>query len=72
MKLLRILSCQKITYLSAAKQTGIKFRLDMAKVQIKFQKITSFGGFFFVEDQFQPLVMPYVEEFLGRRSQLVG
>ncbi len=36
MKLLRILSCQKkITYLSAAKQTGIKFRLDMTKVQIK-------------------------------------
>ncbi len=30
----------------------------MAKVQIKFQKITSFGGFFFVEDQFQRLVMP--------------
>ncbi len=38
MKLLRILSCQKITYLSAAKQIGIKYRLDMAKVQTKFQK----------------------------------
>ncbi len=46
MKLLRILSCQKITYLSAAKQTGIKYRLYMAKVQTKFQKITSFGGFY--------------------------
>ncbi len=44
----------------------------MAKVQTKFQKITSFGGFFFVEDQFQRLVMPHVDEFLGRRSQLAG
>ncbi len=46
MKLLRILSCQKITYLSVDKQTGIKYRLYMAKVQTKFQKITSFGGFY--------------------------
>ncbi len=39
MKLLRILSCQKFTYLSAAKQTGIKSILDMAKVQINIVTI---------------------------------
>ncbi len=44
----------------------------MAKVQIKFQKITSFGGFFFVEDQFQRLVMPHVDEYLGRLLPLQG
>ncbi len=45
---------------------------DMANVLTKFQEITSFGGFFFVEDQFKRLVMPHVDEFLGRRSQSVG
>ncbi len=45
MKLLRILSCQKITYLSAAKQTGIKYRFDMAKVQPKIRNIKNVIGF---------------------------
>lgn len=44
----------------------------MAKVQIKTDKLTPFGGLFFVADQFKRQIMPFIDEYLGMRSRLVG
>lgn len=45
---------------------------DMAKVQIKPEKFTPFGGLFYVTNQFKRHIMPYVDNYLGRRCRLVG
>ena len=44
----------------------------MTKVQIKPEKFTPFGGLFYVANQFMHHIMPLVDNYLGRRSQLVG
>ena len=44
----------------------------MAKVQIKSEKVTPFGGLFFVSREFRRYVMPYVDKYLGLRSKLIG
>ena len=45
---------------------------DMAKVQIKPEKFTPFGGLFYVANQFKRHIMPYADNYLGRRCRLVG
>ena len=40
---------------------------DMAKVQIKSEKITPFGGIFHVRDQFSRFVGPVINKVLGLR-----
>lgn len=44
----------------------------MAKIAIKSEKITPFGGIFHVMDQFSSVLEPVIDEVLGRRSKLVG
>ena len=44
----------------------------MTKVQIKPEKFTPVGGLFYVANQFMHHIMPHVDNYLGRRSQLVG
>ena len=44
----------------------------MAKIAIKSDKITPFGGIFHVMDQFSSVLEPVIDEVLGRRSKLVG
>ena len=46
------MSFYKFTYLSAAKSKQLKFINDMAKVNIKSEIITAFGGIFFFLDKF--------------------
>lgn len=42
----------------------------MTKVQIKPKKFTPVGGLFYVANQFMHHIMPHVDNYLGRRSQL--
>ena len=45
---------------------------DMAKVQIKSEKITAFGGIFFVLDKFDSILSSVIDSHLGLRSKLIG
>ena len=45
---------------------------DMAKVSIKSEKITAFGGIFFVLDKFDRILSPVIDSHLGLRSKLIG
>ena len=45
---------------------------DMAKVQIKSEKITPFGGIFFVLDKFDSILSSVIDSHLGLRSKLIG
>ncbi len=40
---------------------------DMAKVQIKSEKITPFGGIYYVRELFSRYIGPIIEEVLGLR-----
>ena len=40
---------------------------DMAKVQIKSEKITAFGGIFFVLDKFDHILSSVIDSHLGLR-----
>ena len=44
----------------------------MAKVQIKSEKITPFGGIFHVRDQFSRFVGPVIDKVLGQRCASYG
>ena len=44
----------------------------MAKVQIKSEKITAFGGIFFVLDKFDSILSSVIDSHLGLRSTLIG
>jgi hypothetical protein len=44
----------------------------MAKVSIKSEKITAFGGIFFVLDKFDRILSSVIDSHLGLRSKLVG
>ena len=44
----------------------------MAKVQIKSDKYTPFGGFFFVANEFKRHIMPHIDEYLGIRCKMKG
>ena len=45
---------------------------DMAKVQQKSEKISAFGGIFFVLDKFDRILSPVIDSHLGLRSKLIG
>ena len=45
---------------------------DMAKVQQKSEKITAFGGIFFVLDKFDRILSSVIDSHLGLRSKLIG
>ena len=44
----------------------------MAKVSKKSEKITAFGGIFFVLDKFDSILSPVIDSHLGLRSTLIG
>ena len=44
----------------------------MAKVSIKSEKITAFGGIFFVLDIFDRILSSVIDSHLGLRSKLIG
>ena len=44
----------------------------MAKVSIKSEKITAFGGIFFVLDKFDRILSSVIDSHLGLRSKLIG
>ena len=45
---------------------------DMAKIQQKSEKITAFGGIFFVLDKFDSILSSVIDSHLGLRSTLAG
>ena len=45
---------------------------DMAKVQQKSDKISAFGGIFFVLDKFDSILSSVIDSHLGLRSRLIG
>ena len=45
---------------------------DMAKVSKKSEKITAFGGIFFVLDKFDRILSSVIDSHLGLRSKLIG
>ena len=44
----------------------------MAKVQQRSEKITAFGGIFFVLDRFDRILSSVIDSHLGLRSKLIG
>ena len=44
---------------------------DMAKVQQKSEKISAFGGIFFVLDKFDRILSSVIDSHLGLRSKLM-
>ena len=49
-----------------------KFINDMPKIQQKSEKITAFGGIFFVLDKFDLILSSLIDSHLGLRSTLTG
>jgi hypothetical protein len=45
---------------------------DMAKVQQKSEKISAFGGIFFVLDKFDRILSSVIDSHLGLRTKLIG
>ena len=45
---------------------------DMTKVQQKSEKISAFGGIFFVLDKFDRILSSVIDSHLGLRSKLIG
>jgi hypothetical protein len=45
---------------------------DMAKIQIKSEKLTPFGGFFSIMEQFDALLAQTIDSTLGLRCTLFG
>ena len=50
-------------------KTSKKIFNDMAKVQQKSEKITAFGGIFFVLDRFDRILSSVIDSHLGLRSK---
>ena len=44
----------------------------MAKIQQKSEKISAFGGIFFVLDKFDSILSSVIDSHLGLRSRLIG
>ena len=53
------------TYLSVAKRKQAKLRYDMAKIQIKSEKLSPFGGFFRVMEQFDSTLSSVIDSTSG-------
>ena len=45
---------------------------DMAKIQIKSEKLTPFGGIFSIMEQFDALLSQTIDSTLGLRCKLYG
>ena len=45
---------------------------DIAKIQQKSEKITAFGGIFFVLDKYDSILSFVIDSHLGLRSTLIG
>ena len=54
------------------KTNKIKICIDMAKIQIKSEKITPFGGIFPIIDEFNWVLSGIVDSTLGFRCKLFG
>ena len=54
------------------KTNKIKICIDMAKIQIKSEKITPFGGIFPITDEFNRDLSGIVGSTLGFRCKLFG
>ena len=52
--------------------TTSKIINDMAKVQIKSEKITPFGGIYYVRELFSRYIGPVIDEVLGLRCTSYG
>ena len=61
-----------VTNLNCCKSRQAKIINDMAKVQQKSEKITAFGGIFFVLDKFDSILSSVIDSHLGLRSTLIG
>ena len=48
-----------------------KIIIEMAKIQQKSEKITAFGGIFFVLDRFDRILSSVIDSHLGLRSKLI-
>ena len=53
-------------------KTSKKIINDVAKVQQKSEKITPFGGIFFVLDKFDRILSSVIDSHQGLRSRLIG
>ena len=49
-----------------------KIHTDMAKVQIKSEKFTPFGGIFMVMEQFDSMLSSVIDSTLGQRCSIIG
>ena len=49
-----------------------KSSIDMAKIQIKSEKLTPFGGIFAIMEQFYALLSKTIDSTLGLRSKVCG
>ena len=66
----RILSCQIFHLLQCRNSRQAKNINDMAKVNIKFEKITPFRGILHVRELFSRQVGPIIDKVLGLRGTL--
>ena len=69
---LRILSCQIIHLSMCCKSKYVSNPTDMAKVAIKSEKLSPFGGIFHVREQFSRFVGPVIDKVLGLRCTSYG
>ena len=64
------MSCQKFHLSQCCKIKTNKILNDMAKVQIKSEKPTPFGGFFSIMEQFDALLAQTIDSSLGLRCTM--
>ena len=62
----------EISLILVLQKKQIKTLNDMAKVQIKSEKLTPFGGIFSIMEQFDALLAQTIDSTLGLRCTLYG
>ena len=62
----------EISLILVSQKKQIKTLNDMAKVQIKSEKLTPFGGIFSIMEQFDALLARTIDSTLGLRCTLYG
>ena len=68
--LLRILPCRKFHLTQCCKK--MNHQHDMAKIQIKSEKLTPFGGIFPIMEYFNSKLSPVIDRVLGLRCKQFG
>ena len=63
---------RNFTYLSVGNQKQAKLWYDMAKVAIKSEKLTPFGGIFSIMEQFDSRLSSVIDSTLGLRCKQYG